>query len=119
MILFLILLILAAAVVGVYAVGNTGTHDVTFWQWHWSAVPDWLPVLVAAAVIAGLFVLYMLYSGLVHGVRVGSMRRRATTRESEILDLRPQNPRLPGENARPPAQPRGRDRGVAAAAPAP
>src|SRR5260370_39685092 len=119
MILFLILLIIAAAVVGVYAGGNTGTHDVTFWQWHWSAVPDWLPVLVAAAVIAGLFVLYMLYSGLVHGVRVGSMRRRVTTRESEIIDLRRENQRLREENARVRSQLRGMDRGMAAAKPAP
>src|ERR1700704_6607836 len=100
MILFLILLIIAAAVVGVYATGNTGAHDVTLWQWHWSAVPDWVPVVVAAAVIAGLFLLYMLYSGLVHGVRVGSMRRRVTTRESAITDLRRDNQRLREENAR-------------------
>jgi hypothetical protein len=100
MILFLILLIIAAAVVGVYATGNTGAHDITLWQWHWSAVPDWVPVMVAAAVIAGLFLLYMLYFGLVHGVRVGSMRRRVTTRESTITDLRRENQRLREENAR-------------------
>ncbi len=100
MILFLILLVIALAVVGVYAVGNPGMHDVTLWQWHWSAVPDWVPVLVAAAVITGLFLLYVLYSALVHGVRVGSMRRRVTTRESTINDLRRENQRLREENAR-------------------
>src|ERR1700704_3030265 len=100
MILFLILLILAAAGIGLYAMENTGTHDVTLWQWHWSAVPDWLPVVATAAVIVGLFLLYMLYSGLVHGVRVGSMRRRVTTRESAITDLRRDNQRLREENAR-------------------
>ncbi len=115
MILFLILLLIAAAVVGVYAIGNTGAHDVTLWQWHWSAVPDWVPVMVAAAVIAGLFLLYMLYSGLVHGVRVGSMRRRVTTRESTISDLRRENQRLREENARVRSELRGIDRGVAAA----
>jgi hypothetical protein len=114
MILFLILLVIAAAVVGVYATGNTGTHDVTLWQWHWSAIPDWVPVMVAAAVIAGLFLLYMLYSGLVHGVRVGSMRRRVTTRESTITDLRRENQRLREENARVRSELRGTDRGVAA-----
>jgi uncharacterized integral membrane protein len=93
-------LIIAAALVGVYATGNTGTHDVTLWQWHWSAVPDWLPVMVAAAAVAGLFLLYMLYSGVVHGVRVGSMRRRVTTRESAISDLRRENQRLREENGR-------------------
>src|SRR5256885_10239854 len=114
MILFLILLIIAAVAVGVYATENTGTHDVTVWQWHWSAVPDWVPVVVTAAVVGGLFVLYMLYSGLVHGVRVGSMRRRVTTRESTINDLGRENQRLREENARVRSELRGMDRGVAA-----
>ena len=114
MILFLILLILAAVGVGLYATENSATHDVTLWQWHWSAVPDWLPVVVTAAVIGGLFLLYMLYSGLVHGVRVGSMRRRVTTRESTINDLRRENQRLREENARARSELRGMDRGVAA-----
>jgi uncharacterized integral membrane protein len=100
MILFLILLILAAAGIGLYATENTNTHDVTLWQWHWAAVPDWVPVVATAAVIGGLFLLYMVYSGLVHGVRVGSMRRRVNTRESTINDLRRENQRLREENAR-------------------
>jgi len=114
MILFLILLIIAAGGVGLYASENTATHDVTLWQWHWSAVPDWVPVVVAAAVIGGLFLLFMIYSGLVHGVRVGSMRRRVTTRESTINDLRRENQRLREENARVRSELRGTDRGVAA-----
>src|SRR4029077_9509394 len=101
MILFLLLLIAAVCVVAVYAVsGNAGTHDVTLWQWHWSAIPDWVPVVLTAAVFGGLLLLYMLYSGLVHGVRVGSMRRRVTTRESAITELRRENQRLREENAR-------------------
>jgi hypothetical protein len=114
MFLFLILLLLAAAGIGLYATENTGIHDVTLWQWHWSAVPDWIPVVVAAAVVGGLFLLYMLYSGVVHGVRVGSMRRRVTTRESTINDLRRENQRLREENARVRSELRGLDRGVAA-----
>lgn len=101
MILFLLLLIVAAAVVAIYAgSGNTGAHDVALWQWHWSAVPDWVPVVLTAVVFSGLLVLYMLYAGLVHGVRVGSMRRRVTTRESAIGELRRENQRLREENAR-------------------
>ena len=100
MILFLIMLLIAAAGVGIYAAGNPGTRDVTFWQWHWSAVPDWVPVMIAAAVVVVVFLVYMLYSGLVHGVRVGSMRRRVTTRESAINELRLENQRLREENAR-------------------
>ena len=113
MILFLLLLIVACGIVAVYATGNTGTHDVTLWQWHWSAVPDWVPVVVAAAVVGGLFLLYMIYSGLVHGVRVGSMRRRVTTRESAIADLRRDNQRLREENARVPSGRRGNEPAVA------
>ena len=100
MILFLLLLIVAGVVVAVYAAQNTTTHDVTLWQWHWSAVPDWVPLVVTAAVIGALFLLYMLYSGMVHGVRVGSMRRRVTTREAAINDMRAENQRLREENAR-------------------
>jgi uncharacterized integral membrane protein len=114
MILFLILLILAVAGVGLYATENTGTHDVTLWQWHWSAVPDWVPVVTTAAVIGLLFLLYMAYSGLVHGVRVGSMRKRVSTRESTINDLRRENQRLREENVRVRSELRGKDRGVAA-----
>jgi hypothetical protein len=115
MILFLLLLIAAAGIVAVYAVsGNAGTHDVTLWQWHWSAIPDWVPVVLAAAVFGGLFLLYMIYSGVVHGVRVGSMRRRVTTRESAITDLRRENQRLREENARVRSELHGMNRGVAA-----
>ena len=115
MILFLLLLILAAVGVGVYANQNTGTHSVTFLQWHWAAVADWVPVVIAAIVIGGLFLLYMIYSGLVHGVRLGSMRRRVSTRENAINDMRSENQRLREENSRLRADQRGMDRGVATA----
>jgi uncharacterized integral membrane protein len=107
MILFLLLLIVAGAAVALYASQNTATHDVTLWQWHWSAVPDWVPVVVAAAVVGAIFLLYMLYSGVVHGVRVGSMRRRVSTRDSALNDLRRENQQLREENARVRSQLRG------------
>src|SRR2546430_13998021 len=115
MILFLILLIIVAAGVGLYAMENTGSHDVTLWQWQWSAVPDWVPVVVAAAVIGGLFFLYMLYSRLGHGGHVGPMRRRGTTRGATINHLRRGNQGLRGEKARLRRELRGLDRGGAAA----
>src|ERR1700694_2173559 len=101
MILFLLLLIAACGVVAIYAAsGNAGTHDVTLWQWHWSAVPDWVPVVLTAVIFGGLLLLYMIYSGLVRGVRVGSMRRRVTTRESAITDLRRDNHQVREETVR-------------------
>jgi hypothetical protein len=87
---------------------------VTLWQWHWSAVPDWVPVVLTAAVFGGLLLLYMIYSGLVHGVRVGSMRRRVSTRESAITELRRENQQLREENARVRSELHGMDRGIAA-----
>ena len=119
MLLFLLLLILAGVGVAVYASENTGTQSVTFLQWHWAAVSDWVPVVTTAIVIGVLFLLYMLYSGLIHGVRVGSMRRRVSTREQAINDMRADNQRLREENARLRSELRGIDRGVAASGGAP
>jgi uncharacterized integral membrane protein len=114
MLLFLLLLILTGVGVAIYASENTGTQAVTFLQWHWSAMSDWVPVVTTAIVIGVLFLLYMLYSGTVHGVRVGSMRRRVSTREQAINEMRADNQRLREENARLQSELRGIDRGVAA-----
>jgi uncharacterized integral membrane protein len=100
MILFLVFLVIALALGAVYAIGNNGAHAVTFWQWHWSSVPDWAPVAITAALVGGLFVLYALYAGLIHGFRVGSIRRRVSTRESTISGLLAENERLRVENAK-------------------
>ncbi|HYM51744.1 MAG TPA: hypothetical protein VET65_14385 [Candidatus Limnocylindrales bacterium] len=115
MILFLLLLVAAYVVVGVYAYQNPWTHDMTLFTWHWSAVPAWGPVVLASVAIGVLFLLYMIYAGAVHGVRYGSVRRRVATHESTIADLRTDNTRLREENARL----RGQLRGVTSAAEAP
>ena len=113
MILFLLLLILALAVVGVYAAQNTGTQDITVLNLHFHSVANWLPVVGAAAVVALLFVLYMLYAGAVHGARTGSLRRRISTHESALSDLRKENQRLREENARMRSEMRGKDNAAA------
>lgn len=110
MILFLLLLIAAYVLVGVYAYQNTGTHDMWLFNWHWAGVSAWWPVVLTAVGIGALFLLYMIYAGAVHGVRYGSIRRRVTTHESTIGDLRRDNTRLREENARL----RGELRGVTA-----
>ena len=107
MILFLLLLIIALAVVGVYAAQNTGTQDISILNFHFHAVANWLPVVAAAAVVAILFILYMMYAGAVHGARTGSLRRRVSTHEGTIGDLRKENQRLREENARMRSETRG------------
>lgn len=115
MILFLLLLIVALAVVGVYAAQNTGTQDISVLNLHFHAVANWVPVVAAAAAVALLLILYMLYSGAVHGARTGSLRRRISTHESTIGELRKENQRLREENARMRSEMRGMDRGSAVA----
>ena len=119
MLLFLLLLILAGVGVAIYASENTATQSVTFLQWHWSNVADWVPVVTAAIVIGLLFLLYMIYSGVVHGVRIGSMRRRYSSKQQAINDMNAENQRLREENARMRSELRGIDRGVAARSGAP
>jgi len=100
MILFLILLIVAMVALGVYAAQNTGTHDITLWNYHWTGVADWVPVVVAAGLMVVLFLVYMIYSGARSGLRRGALRRRITADESTITDVRKENQRLREENAR-------------------
>ncbi|HEY8677946.1 MAG TPA: hypothetical protein VIN39_04860 [Candidatus Dormibacteraeota bacterium] len=115
MILFLLLLIVALAIVGVYAAQNTGTQDISILNFHFHSVANWLPVVAAAAVVAVLFILYMLYAGAIHGARTGSLRRRITTHEGTIGDLKKENQRLREENARMRSEMHGMDRGAAVA----
>jgi hypothetical protein len=100
MILFLVLLILAMVAVGLYAAQNTASHDVTLWNFHWSGVADWVPVVIAAGAVAALLLIYMAYAGMRSGLRHGALRRRITTHEATIGDLRQENQRLREENAR-------------------
>ena len=115
MILFLLLLVVALAAVGIYAAQNTGTQDITLLNMQFHSVANWLPVVAAAAIVALLFVLYMLYSGAVHGARTGSLRRRISTHESALADLRKENQKLREENARMRSEMRGVDRGATVA----
>ena len=100
MILLLLLVILVFVLAGVYAAQNPGNHNVAFGPYHWNGAPDWLPVVAAAGIVAVLFLLYMAYSGTLTGIRHGFMRRRISSNEATINDLRSENERLREENAR-------------------
>jgi hypothetical protein len=108
MLLFLLLLIAAYVITGFYIAQNsTATQTVNLFGWHWTGIHVWYPVAAAAIAIGVLFILYMMYAGLIHGVRAGSLRRRVVTHESTIGDLRGENTRLREENARMRGQLRG------------
>jgi hypothetical protein len=57
MLLFLLALVVAVAGVGAYAHYNPGVHDITLRSHHFAAVPDWVPVALAAGVPLAVFLL--------------------------------------------------------------
>ena len=57
MLLFSLALVIAVAGVGAYAHYNPGVHDITMRSYHFTAVPDWVPVALAAGVPLALFLL--------------------------------------------------------------
>src|SRR5436305_15331464 len=103
MILFLLLLIAAYVLVGVYAYQNAWTHDMWLLNWHWSGVSAWWPVVLATVAIGVLFLLYMIYAGAVHGLRYGPIRRPAATHDPPIAGIRRHNTRPREATATPPA----------------
>jgi hypothetical protein len=77
MVLFLIALIAAALGVGAYAYYNPGVHDVTLHTYRFTAVPDWMPVAVAAGVTLFLFLLHAVYTSvLIRTLRRANQRPR-------------------------------------------
>jgi len=57
MLLFLLALVVAVTGVGAYAHYNPGAHDITLRGHHFAAVPDWVPVALAAGVPLAEFLL--------------------------------------------------------------
>jgi uncharacterized integral membrane protein len=111
MFLFFILLIVAAVLIGVFSYQNTATHDMTFLQWHFSGVPLWVPVVLAAAAVGVILLLWLLALGATAGMRHGALRRRLGDHESSLGNLRQENTRLREENARLRSEMRGMERG--------
>lgn len=61
MLLFLLALVVMALGVAAYAHYNPGVHDVNFPNYHFSAVPDWVLLAIAAGVPLFLFLLNALF----------------------------------------------------------
>ncbi|HZU15600.1 MAG TPA: hypothetical protein VFD01_03195 [Candidatus Dormibacteraeota bacterium] len=62
MLLFLLALVIMALAVAAYAHYNPGVHEITMRNYHFAAVPDWIPIAVAAAVPLFFFLLHALYA---------------------------------------------------------
>ena len=84
MVLFLILLILVGVGIGYYATQNTNAHDFTFYTYKFSGVQDWVPVAIAAGIVAALFLLYMIYAS----IRISAQRARIRGLRQEVVALR-------------------------------
>ena len=87
MVFFLIALVLAALGIGAYAYTNTGVHDIALRDYHFTGVPDWVPVAVATGVVLFIFLLQAIYAS----VRI-RMLRRATDRPRPVSAQRPVPP---------------------------
>jgi len=79
MVFFLIALVLTVVGVGAYAYTNGGVHDIVLPNYHFTGVPDWMPVGAIAAAILFLFLLHAIYAS----VRI-RMLRRSNGRTSQV-----------------------------------
>ena len=62
MLLFLLALIISGLGVAAYAHYDPGAHDINFPNFHFAAVPDWVPLAIAAGVPLFLFLLNALFA---------------------------------------------------------
>ena len=82
MLVFAILLVAAAVVVGIYSAANGGSQDVTLFGQH-GTVYTWVPPLVAAAAMGGLLLLCMAYAM----ARINRLRRANVGLRGEVEKL--------------------------------
>lgn len=83
MVLFALLIVGAAVVLGFYASANGGSHDVNLFGQTWN-VYDWVPPVIAASVMGLLLLLCMAYAA----IRIGSARRANAALRTELENLR-------------------------------
>ena len=106
---FLILVVLALLLLGIFAVQNSSTEQVNFLTFHWAGVPQWLPPVLAGGAVAILLILYMLVAGGRRGIRQRGVKGRADSRVSaletenerlrqEVAELRNRRPAAPSDS---------------------
>jgi uncharacterized integral membrane protein len=93
---FLILLVIALLLLGIFVVQNSSTEQVSFLTFHWTGVPQWLPPVLAGGAVAILLILYMLVAGGRRGIRQRGVKGRS---DSKVSALESENERLRQELA--------------------
>ncbi|MFZ0215908.1 MAG: LapA family protein [Candidatus Dormiibacterota bacterium] len=104
---FVALLVLVLVVLGIYALQNGATTEVTFLFWRWS-LPRWVPAAVFTAAVLVVLFLYGLFFGVGWRFRHRRLQRTASEIESRASDLqhdvnqlRVEMSRAHGEDAEP------------------
>jgi uncharacterized integral membrane protein len=80
----LIILVIALVVLVVFAGQNNQAITVALFQYRWQGVAAWVPVAVAAAGVAVLFLLYLLLAATTGSFQRASMRRRINDLEGRV-----------------------------------
>ena len=108
----LVILIVALVVMVVYAGQNSQTITVSLFENHWKGVAAWVPVAVAAAGVAALFLLYLLIAGTTNRVTHATLRRRVNDLEGRANRRNEESERLRDRNTA--AEARTEDTGATA-----
>lgn len=96
--MFLIALLAAYVLLGVFVVQNGGFQDFTFLGYTWH-LATWAPTAVGVGVVSALMVLHMGTSGMGHRLRQYGHTRDLDEHRGLIADLRDENARLREELA--------------------
>jgi hypothetical protein len=94
MVLALVLMVVFVFVLGFYAAQNSATHDVMLFNLTWRRVPEWLPVVLSAAVMFVLMLVYAGYAQIRHTLGRFTLRKHIDDKDAEISALRVQVERL-------------------------
>jgi uncharacterized integral membrane protein len=108
--MYVILLLVVFALLGVFSVQNGSTHDFSLLGYTWN-LPLWAPTVIGTAAVSVLLMLHLSHAGLGSRLREMGYGREIDEHRGRIDTLRDDNARLREELA----AARGEVRGAAAA----